>query len=66
MPRAYALCRYHFLFARHDEIFRMASLKPEERIAALLSNVTFLQRIEAYDYAEHLITWVNVLKSICK
>ncbi|MDQ2839832.1 MAG: hypothetical protein M3Y72_02085 [Acidobacteriota bacterium] len=65
MPRAYALCRYHFLFARLREIRDMEPLAPQERIEAIMKNVKFLQEINAEEYAEHLNTWMNVIKLTC-
>lgn len=65
MPRAYALCRYHFLFARSNEITEMKSLTPEQRIAAVTKNVQFLQEINAEESAEHLLTWINVIRAVC-
>ncbi|HUZ49129.1 MAG TPA: hypothetical protein VMW12_05220 [Candidatus Dormibacteraeota bacterium] len=65
MPRAYALCRYHFLFARHDEISKMQSLTPGERIESLVKNIEFLQGIDAEESVEHLLTWIKVIKTVC-
>jgi hypothetical protein len=65
MPRAYALCRYHFLLARHEEIKMMLPLSPEERIAAVEKNEAFLRSINAEDSAEHLSTWIKVVRAAC-
>ena len=66
VPRAYALCRYHFLFARHDEVTRMEGMSPKERIGSLTANLEFVQQIGAYTFAEHLVTWINVLRPFCQ
>jgi hypothetical protein len=65
MPRAYALCRYHFLLARHDEIKMMSPLSPEERIAVVAKDEAFLRSINAEDSAEHLSTWIKVVRAAC-
>lgn len=65
MPRAYALCRYHFLFARRDEIKKIEGLDPAQRIASLERNIAFLNSINADEYAEHLVTWTKVVKALC-
>ena len=65
MPRAYALCRYHFLFARDTEIRTMSGLVLGDRIALIQENITFLRDIGADNYAEHLATWINVINTNC-
>jgi hypothetical protein len=65
IPRSYALCRYHFLFARDEEITRMESLSPTQRLEALKSDVEFIEAIGAHEFAEHLRKWISVIEPFC-
>ncbi len=65
IPRAYALCRFHFLFARKAEITGMEELSPHERLGHIAANAKFMNDIHADDYAEHLMTWTKVIGEFC-
>lgn len=56
-PRAYALCRFHFLLARRDEVDQFPALDRTAKLKLLNDNIQFLDDLDAEDLAGHLRTW---------
>ncbi len=56
-PRAYALCRFHFLLARRNEVEQFPRLDKAQKLSFLNENIQFLDDLDAEDLAGHLRTW---------
>lgn len=61
-PTAYALCRFHFMLARRDEVMRFRTLSHDGKLEFLQENIDFLSKIGASDLGQHLSAWYSLVK----